>query len=318
MKNIALGIVIDPVSTLNPIKDTTIGFMRAASKRGWPIWVMRLNDLFLRDGKVFTRCKPITLHDGDVWFALGPDHVKPISELPCLLMRKDPPFNMPYIYATYLLELAQQEGVVVINDPKSIRDANEKLFASWFPQCCPPTLVTSQSKLIQQFLNEHQTIVLKPLDSMGGEAIFVVHPEDLNKQVIIEMMTEQQTRLVMAQKYLPEIKDGDKRILMIDGEPIPYALARIPAEGSTRGNLVQGARGEGRPLTNRDRWLCSQIGPTLKQKGLRFVGLDVIGDYVTEINVTSPTCAIELEKQFKIDICGQFLDCVENVVSSIH
>jgi len=218
---------------------------------------------------------------------------------------------MEYIYSTYLLEQAQAAGVLVVNDPQSLRDANEKLFTAWFPQCCPDTLVTRQNRLLRDFHQKHGDIILKPLDGMGGASIFRVKQDDPNMSVIIETLTEHGQKSIMAQQFIPDISDGDKRILMINGEPVPYALARIPAKGETRGNLAAGGRAEGRPLTDRDRWICQQVGPKLREKGLIFVGLDVIGDYLTEINVTSPTCIKELDTQFNLHIADDLMDCIE-------
>jgi glutathione synthase len=225
-------------------------------------------------------------------------------------MRKDPPFNMEYVYTTYLLERAQAAGALVVNDPRSLRDANEKLFTGWFPQCTPPTLVAREGRQIRAFLAEHEVIVVKPLGAMAGTLVFKLGPNDPNTSVIIEMMTKNDSRFVMAQRFVPEISAGDKRILMIDGEPVPYALARIPAPGETRGNLAAGAKGVGQPLSERDRWICAQVGPVLREKGILFAGLDVIGDCLTEINVTSPTGVRELDKLFNLNIAGQFLDVV--------
>jgi glutathione synthase len=226
-------------------------------------------------------------------------------------MRIDPPFDMDYIYSTYVLEQAESDGVLIVNKPQSLRDANEKLFTAWFPQCCSPTLVTSQVQRIRDFLTEHEDIIVKPLDGMGGASIFRLKKNDHNLGVVLETMTNHGKTLTMVQRYLPEIKQGDKRILLINGEPVPFCLARIPAEGETRGNLAAGGRGEGQPLSDRDRWLCEQVAPTLKEKGLIFVGLDVIGDYVTEINVTSPTCIQELDNQFGLNISALLMDCIE-------
>jgi glutathione synthase len=234
-----------------------------------------------------------------------------LSELNVVLMRKDPPFDMEYIYSTYLLEQAQSAGVLIVNNPQSLRDANEKLFTAWFPECCPDTLVTRQDTLIRDFYQTHGDIILKPLDGMGGASIFRIKEQDPNLSVIIETLTEHGQKSVMAQRYIPDIVQGDKRILMIDGEPVPFALARIPAEGETRGNIAAGGRAEGRLLTENDRWICQQVGPKLREKGLIFVGLDVIGDYLTEINVTSPTCIRELDRQFGLNIASDLMARIE-------
>lgn len=311
-----LGIVMDAISKINIKKDSSFAMLLAAQAKGWKIHYMEQQDLFLDQGHVFAEMRLLQVQDSaDSWFQLGDKETMPLSDLDVILMRKDPPFDMEYIYSTYLLEQAQAAGVLVINNPQSLRDANEKLYTAWFPQCCPPTLVTRQKHLIKQFQQQHGDIILKPLDGMGGASIFRMDRGDPNTSVIIETLTEHGTKSVMAQRYLPEIKDGDKRILMIDGKPVDYALARIPAEGETRGNLAAGGRAEGRPLTDRDRWICEQVGPTLRKKGLLFVGLDVIGDYLTEINVTSPTCIRELDRQFNLNIAGNLMDVIEQKLS---
>ena len=261
--------------------------------------------------------KPLSVtEDADNWYNLGEAKTQPLTGLDVILMRKDPPFDMEYIYSTYLLEQAQSAGVLVVNNPQSLRDANEKLFTAWFPQCCPETLVTRKAELIRNFQQQHHDIILKPLDGMGGASIFRVKDNDPNFSVIIETLTDHGNTSVMAQKYIPEIVDGDKRILMINGEPVPYALARIPAKGETRGNLAAGGRAQGQALTEHDRWICQQVGPTLREKGLLFVGLDVIGNYLTEINVTSPTCIRELDSQFELNIAGDLMNSIEQQLTS--
>ncbi|MCC5795772.1 MAG: glutathione synthase [Methylophaga sp.] len=310
--NKTLGIVMDPISAINIKKDSSFAMLLAAQARGWNLCYMEQQDLFLNDGEVFAEIRSLSVtEDAHNWYQLGEPETLPLKSLDVILMRKDPPFDMEYIYSTYLLEQAQTAGVRVINDPRSLRDANEKLFTAWFPQCCPPTLVTRQKHLIRQFQQQQGNIIVKPLDGMGGASIFRIDQGDPNFSVIVETLTEHGTQSVMAQKYLPEIRDGDKRILMINGEPVPYALARIPAAGETRGNLAAGGSAEGRPLTERDRWICQQVGPTLRQKGLFFVGLDVIGDYLTEINVTSPTCIRELDKYFNLNIADDLITAIE-------
>lgn len=307
-----VGIVMDPVSRINIKKDSSFAMLLAAQAKGWPILYMEQQDLFLRDGQVFAEMRPLEVFENaDKWYHLGEQQTRPITDVDVILMRKDPPFDMEYVYSTYLLEQAQAAGVLIINDPQSLRDANEKLFTAWFPQCCPPTLVARHKHLIREFQHEHGDIILKPLDGMGGASIFRINRGDPNFSVIVETLSQHGNKSVMAQKYLPEIRDGDKRILLIDGEPVPYALARIPAEGETRGNLAAGGRAEGRPLTERDRWICQQVGGKLREKGLIFVGLDVIGDYLTEINVTSPTCIRELDRQFGLNIAGDLMDAIE-------
>jgi glutathione synthase len=311
--SISLGIVMDPIATIKISKDSSFAMLLAAQARGWQLWYMELNDLWLRDGKAYATMRPLQVHDDPHhWFTLGPTQSAPLHQLTIILMRKDPPVNLEYIMATYLLEQAEAAGTLVVNKPQSLRDTNEKLYIAWFPQCCVPTLVTRRAADLRSFLQEQGEIILKPLDSMGGTAIFRLTPEDLNTSVIIETLTQQERRLIMAQRFIPAIMtQGDKRILLINGEPIPYALARIPAKGEIRGNLAAGGRGEGMPLSERDYWICDQIGPTLREKGLLFVGLDVIGDYLTEINVTSPTCIRQLDKLYGLDIAGQLMAVIE-------
>ncbi|MBE0438741.1 MAG: glutathione synthase [Gammaproteobacteria bacterium] len=311
-----IGIVMDPISAINIKKDSSFAMLLAAQAKGWSLFYMEQQDIFLDQGMVSAQMTPLTVkQDPQNWYSLGEPQTKPLSDLDAILMRKDPPFDMEYIYSTYLLEQAQASGVLIINNPQSLRDANEKLFTAWFPQCCPPTLVTRKASLIRQFHQQHHDIILKPLDGMGGASIFRVKHDDPNFSVIIETLTEHGQKSVMAQKFIPDIVDGDKRILMIDGEPVDYALARIPAQGETRGNLAAGGRAQGRPLTDRDRWICSQVGPVLREKGLIFVGLDVIGDYLTEINVTSPTCIRELDAQFNLTIAGDLINSIERHLS---
>ncbi|RKZ97643.1 MAG: glutathione synthase [Gammaproteobacteria bacterium] len=311
-----IGIVMDPISEINIKKDSSFAMLLAAQAKGWSLFYMEQQDLFLHQGFVSASMKPLKVMDNsDNWYQLGNTQTMPLADLDVILMRKDPPFDMEYIYSTYLLEQAQAAGVLVVNNPQSLRDANEKLYTAWFPQCCPPTLVTRKTELIRDFQQQHNDIILKPLDGMGGASIFRVKPDDPNTSVIIETLTEHGRKSVMVQQFIPEIADGDKRILMINGEPVPYALARIPAQGETRGNLAAGGRAEGRDLTEHDRWICQQVGPTLREKGLLFVGLDVIGNYLTEINVTSPTCIRELDQQFNLDIAGDLMNSIEQQLS---
>lgn len=313
-----IGIVMDPISRINIKKDTSFAMLLAAQAKGWQIHYMEQQHLFLRDGQVFAETRTLRVEDNaDGWYEFGSEQTIALSQLDAILMRKDPPFDMEYIYSTYLLEQAQANGTLIINDPQSLRDANEKLFTAWFPQCCPPTLVSRQKHLIREFQQTHGDMILKPLDGMGGASIFKVNQGDPNFSVIVETLSQHSTQSIMAQKYLPEIVDGDKRILMINGEPVPYALARIPAQGETRGNLAAGGRAEGRPLTERDRWICAQVGPKLREKGLIFVGLDVIGDYLTEINVTSPTCVRELDAQFGLNIAADLMQAIEKHLNEL-
>ena len=311
-----IGIVMDPISAITIKKDSSFAMLLAAQAKGWSLYYMEQHDLFLHQGIVSASMKPLqVMEDSEQWYQLGESQTLPLADLDVILMRKDPPFDMEYIYSTYLLEQAQSAGVLVVNNPQSLRDANEKLFTAWFPQCCPATLVTRQAGLIRDFQQQHGDIILKPLDGMGGASIFRVKTGDPNFSVIIETLTDHGRTSIMAQQFIPEISEGDKRILMINGEPVPYALARIPAKGETRGNLAAGGRAEGRPLTDRDRWICQQVGPKLREKGLLFVGLDVIGDYLTEINVTSPTCIRELDQQFNLNIAGDLMTSIEQQLS---
>ncbi|MCX7125246.1 MAG: glutathione synthase [Gammaproteobacteria bacterium] len=311
-----IGFLMDPLENINIKKDTTFSMLLASQERGWKNCVIMPEGIWLRDGIVWGRMQFFEVFDDENNpYELGEIEEQPLVDLDVLLMRKDPPVDMHYMYLTYLLEQAESQGLLVLNRPASLRDANEKLFTLWFPQCCPRTLVTSQSDLIMDFVDSVENAVIKPLDGMGGHSIFRLTHSDPNHHVIIETVTQKNTRKVIVQQFIPEIIDGDKRILMIDGEPVPYALARIPASDDFRGNLAAGATYEGRELTDRDRWICEQVGPVLKEKGLLFVGLDVIGDYLTEINVTSPTCARELDKLFDLDIAGNFLDLIETILS---
>jgi glutathione synthase len=306
-----LGVVMDPIGSIKINKDSTFAMLLEAQTRDWPIRYMEQDDLFLRDGQVYGRHRALKLFDNaSHWFEWGEENTEPLSALDVILMRKDPPFDMEYVYTTYLLERAEDAGVLVVNKPRSLRDANEKLFTAWFPQCTPPTLVTRSSEQIRSFLAEHGDIILKPLGGMGGESVFRLRRGDPNTNVVLETLTADETRFAMAQRFIPEIAQGDKRILLVDGEPIPYALARIPAEGETRGNLAAGGTGVGVPLSERDRWICAQVGPVLREKGLLFVGLDVIGDYLTEINVTSPTCVRELDRLYGLHISAVLMDAI--------
>ncbi len=310
---IKLGMVMDDLAKINIKKDTSFAMLLEAQARGWELHYLQLHDLFMRDGRAYGRSRIVTVRrDAQQWHEVISEQVVPLDSLEVILMRKDPPFDQEYVYATYLLEQAEQRGTYVVNKPQSLRDANEKLFTAWFPQCCTDTLVARDPQQLRAFLAEHGDIILKPLDGMGGTSIFRVTQHDPNLSVILEVMTHYQTRYIMAQKYLPEIKMGDKRILLVNGEPVPYALARIPAQGETRGNLAAGGSGEGRELTARDLWLAQQVGPVLREKGLVFVGIDVIGDYLTEINVTSPTCVQELDAIFGLNISGLLMDHIQH------
>ncbi|MCK5870251.1 glutathione synthase [Methylococcaceae bacterium CS1] len=315
---IKLGMVMDSIDHINIQKDTSFAMLLEAQARNWEIYYLELGDLFLRNGKAYAYTRQIQVErNPEAWYKVIDQQSISLESLDCIIMRKEPPVDQEYIYATHILEQAEKQGVYVINKPQSLRDANEKLYTAWFPECCTDTLVTRRADLIREFLKEHKDIILKPLDGMGGASIFHLRCNDPNISVIIETITENGTRHVMGQRYLSEIKQGDKRILIVNGEAIPYALARIPAKGETRGNLAAGGFAQGQALSERDIWIAQQVGPVLKEKGLVFVGIDVIGDYLTEINVTSPTCVQELDKQFGINICAQLMDHIETMVDKV-
>ncbi|MCC6750778.1 MAG: glutathione synthase [Deltaproteobacteria bacterium] len=314
---VSLAVVMDPISTIKVVKDSTFAMLLEAQRRGFALHYLEQRDLFLRDGRAWGGARPLSVTDrAERWFELGPPVELPLGTLDAILMRKDPPFDLEYVHTTYLLERAEAEGALVVNRPQSLRDANEKVFTAWFPECTPPTLLTRSMARLLAFLDEQGEIVVKPLDVMGGSSIFRLTRGEMNAKVVFEVMTARETRFTLAQRFLPEIVDGDKRILVVNGEPIPYCLARIPAPGDFRGNLAAGARGEGRPLTDRDRWLCAQVGPELVRRGLLFVGLDVIGDFISEINVTSPTGIRELDARFGLNIAGTLLDAVETQLAA--
>jgi glutathione synthase len=294
--SLTLGIVMDHIESITPYKDTTLAMMLAAQHRGWTIHVILQEDIYLQAGRVFAaRRKVHVFDDNDHWFDAEDTVDAPLAENDIILMRKDPPFDMNYIYTTYLLERAAEEGVLVSNKPASLRDVNEKLYTAWFSEYCPETLVTAKADRLKAFIDEHQDAIVKPLDGMGGESIFRLTPSDPNINVVLEHMTQRDSRQIMAQRYIPEIKAGDKRVLVVNGKPVSHALARVPAQGETRGNLAAGGRGVPEPLNDHDRQLAERIGPHLVEKGLLFVGLDIIGTFLTEINVTSPTCVRELD-----------------------
>ncbi len=312
MSQFKLGVVMDPIGSIKPYKDTTLALLLEAQRRGCTLHYFELGDLFVRDGTACGRSRRLSVRDDrHDWFSLGEESELALGGLDVILMRKDPPFTTEYVYATHILERAETAGALVVNKPQSLRDANEKLFTQWFPQCCPPTLISRDLGRLRGFAREQQEVVLKPLDGMGGMSVFRLRENDPNLSVVLETLTDNGRRYAMAQRYLPEIAAGDKRILLIAGEPVAYVLARIPQPGETRGNLAAGGRGEGRALSARDRWICAQVGPELKARGLLFVGLDVIGDYLTEINVTSPTCMRELDQQYGINIAAMFFDALE-------
>ncbi len=310
--DIKLGIVMDPIGSIKVHKDSSFAMLLAAQKRGWELFYMEQDDLFLDDSRCHATMQKLSVRDeARDWYSLSEERTAAVDELDVILMRKDPPMNMEFIYSSFLLERAEAQGVLVVNSPAAIRDASEKLYTAWFSQCCPPTRVSRDAVRLKEFLAEHGDIIVKPLDGMGGASVFRIQEDDPNLNVILETITANGRTSAMAQRYIPEITEGDKRILMINGEPFPHALARIPASGETRGNLAAGGRGEGVDLSERDRWICDQVGPALREQGLMFVGLDVIGDYLTEINVTSPTCIRELDTLYNADIAGQLMDAIE-------
>lgn len=313
VKTIKLGIVMDPIESIKAYKDSSLAMLLEAKARGWEIYYMQIGDLYMQSGKAMANCKSLDVFDDKSdWFSYTSEVTTiELSSLDVILMRKDPPFEMQYIYATYMLEYAEKQGTLIVNKPQSLRDANEKMFALGFGQCIVPTLVTRNTEQIKEFVTQYQDVIIKPLDGMGGSSIFKMKESDPNTNVIIETLTKFATEFAMVQQFIPEITAGDKRILIIDGIPVDYALARIPAEGENRGNLAAGGTGKGIVLSERDYWLCEQVKPVLQEKGLIFVGLDVIGDYITEINVTSPTCIRELDKQFDLNIAGLLMDAIE-------
>jgi len=309
--SVKLGVVMDPIESIVVKKDTTLAMLLAAQRLGWELFYMQQSDLYLDQGSARGIMSPVEVKDNELdWYTLGPESDQSLASLDVILMRKDPPFNMDFVYSTYILEQAQREGCLVVNNPQSLRDCNEKLFATQFPECCPPLIVSSSAAKLKGFYNIHQDVIYKPLDGMGGASIFRIKPNDPNISVVIETLTDNGLHQIMAQKFVPEISNGDKRILVINGVPIDYALARVPASGETRGNLAAGGTGVAQPLSDRDRWIVDQVGPTLVEKGLLFVGLDVIGDYLTEINVTSPTCVREIDKAYGLDIAGELMACI--------
>lgn len=315
--SISIGIVMDPIHSITTYKDSSFAMLLEAQSRNWNIWYMEQGDLYLQENRGYGRMRQLEVTDNSAsWYNFGTERHQPLDKLDAILMRKDPPFDMEYVYTTYILEQAERQGTLIINRPSSLRDANEKLFTAWFPQCCTSSLVSRNHRQLTDFLQQHEDIILKPLDGMGGASVFRVRKDDPNTNVIIETLTADGSKYAMAQRFLPQISAGDKRILMIDGEPIPYALARIPQSGENRGNLAAGGRGEGIALSERDYWIAGQVGPTLREKGILFAGLDVIGDYLTEINVTSPTCIRELDKQFGLNISSQLLDRIESIIKA--
>ena len=309
--SLKIGVVMDPIGDINFKKDSTLAMLLEAQSRGWQLFYMEQADLYMKHDVARAKMKPLKVfNDANNWYQLNEAEDLELDSLYAILMLKDHTFDINYIYSTYILEKAEEKGTLIINKAQSLRDANEKLFTNNFSACMPATLVSSQAEHITAFFKEHKDIILKPLDGMGGASVFRIKPGDSNLSVIIETLTEHGTKLTMVQKFIPEIKQGDKRILLINGKPVPYALARIPAKGETRANLAAGGEGVGVELTERDRWICEQVAPLLKAKGLIFVGIDVIGDYLTEVNVTSPTCIRELDKQYNINISALLMDWI--------
>jgi glutathione synthase len=303
---------MDPIAGINPKKDSTLAMMLAAQERGFDVVYFEQKHLLIADGHPLGRGNRVTVNRSlDSWFEMGEAWNAPLESLDALLMRKDPPFDMEFIYTTYILELAERQGLLVVNSPSSLRQINEKAYTAWFPQCTPPSLITRSGDVLREFLAEHGKVVFKPLDGMGGRSIFVIEEGDLNTNVVIETLTDFESRYTLCQRYIPEITAGDKRILLIDGKPVDYALARIPAPGESRGNLVMGAAGVGQPLSERDRWIAEQVGPKLAERGVLFAGLDVIGDYLTEINVTSPTGIREIDSQFGTSVADELMQAIE-------
>jgi len=313
-----IGIVMDPIESINIKKDTSFAMMLEAQRRGYEIHYIQMDDLHLDQGVAYADTKIVSLHENPThWFDIQSEQSIKLGDLDAILMRKDPPFDTEFIYATYILERAEDEGALIVNKPQSLRDCNEKLFTAWFSELTPKTIVTRKADKIKTFREKHGDVILKPLDGMGGASIFRIKENDPNVSVIIETLTNHGQNYCMAQTFVPDITNGDKRILVVDGEPIPYCLARIPAKGETRGNLAAGGRGEARPLSDTDKKIAESVAPILKEKGLIFVGLDIIGDKLTEINVTSPTCVREIEAKFDISITGKLMDAIERRVKAL-
>jgi glutathione synthase len=310
--NISLAVIMDPIGSIKVQKDSTFAMLLEAQRRGWAIDYLEQNHLSSRDGRTYGHARPLQVQDNTQgWHRLGEAHTRALDEFDVILMRKDPPFDMEYVYTTYLLDQPAAAGSLVVNHPAALRNANEKLAATRFPGLCPPVLVSREADALKAFIQEQGDVILKPLEGMGGASIFRVREHDPNRNVIIETLTGHASRFTMAQRFIPEISAGDKRILVIDGEPVPYALARIPAAGETRGNLAAGGIGEGVELSDRDRQIVETVAPSLREQGVLFAGLDVIGDYLTEINITSPTCIRELDRIYNLNIAAILMDCIE-------
>ncbi|ANF56645.1 glutathione synthase [Halotalea alkalilenta] len=311
-RTLKVGVVMDPITEISYKKDTSLAMLWAASARGWELHYMEQPDLYLDGGRAYGLMRPLEVHrDPSHWFDLGAREARPLADLDVILMRKDPPVDHEFLNATHLLGFAEREGVLVVNPTRALRECNEKLYAQRFPECLPPSVVSCDDKVLRAFQAEHGDVILKPLDGMGGSGIFHIGPDGRNLGSVIEQLTLRGSRQIMAQRYIPEIRDGDTRILLIDGEPVPFGLARIPSAGEVRGNLAAGGRGVARELTDRDYWLVDQVKASIVEQGLIFVGLDVIGDYITEINVTSPTCVREIDDQKGTDIAGLLMDAID-------
>ena len=311
-KSLRIGMVMDPIDAISPKKDSTLAMLLECERRAAEVHYLLQSDLRMLAGQALGRSRILNVRDNsDDWFTLGQAHDIALGDLDVIMMRKDPPFDMEYIYTSYILERAELAGALVVNRPQALRDMNEKVYTAWFPDCAPLTLVTRSMDDLRAFLLDNGKIVVKPLDGMGGKSIFVVESGDNNANVIFETLTDYDSRFAMAQVFIPEISAGDKRILLIDGEPVPYALARIPPPGDNRGNLVMGAVGKGVELSDRDRWICSKVGPVLRDNGVIFAGIDVIGDYMTEVNVTSPTGIRELDAIYELNIAATLFDAIE-------
>lgn len=315
---VTAGVVMDPIDTITPSKDTTLALLLAAAEAGWQLRYMELEDIYLAGHVAMGSMRVLQVFDDNGhWFELGEESTAPLGNLDVILMRKDPPFDSYFLHSTYILEMARDQGCLVVNDPQSLRDCNEKLFTARFPQFCPPFLVSNNSRHLRWFYEQYRDVIFKPLDGMGGTGIFRCKAEDPNLGVILETLTNHGRDYIMAQKFIPEISDGDKRILLVGGEVIPYSLARIPAEGETRGNLAAGGSGRPQPLTERDCRIAAGVAPVLKKLNLFFVGLDIIGDYLTEINVTSPTCAREIDAAFDTGIGTRLVEAIEQKLASL-
>ena len=310
--NLTVAVLMDPIESIHIEKDSTFAMLLEAQRRGHALLYLTQSSLALRDGAPVAHATSLTVKDDpDGWFEYGASKWVDLRKVDVILARKDPPVDPQFVYDTMVLELAQMGGALVVNNPQALRDANEKLFSLHFPQCTPPSVVARDAKTIKAFVQEHDEVILKPLDGMGGRSIFRSHRGDPNLNVILETLTENGRAFTVAQKYLAEIKDGDKRILLVDGEPVPYVLARLPQGDDFRGNLARGGKGVGQPISERERWIAAQVAPELRKRGMLFVGLDVIGDYLTEVNVTSPTCIRELDAQFGLNIAGMLFDVIE-------